>query len=895
MTLRLRIRMIPVIGMLLAVGPAFVTSLYAQTEGSSTQTEASSVRIMSYNIYRGGTQRGQPLSQTVKVIQEAKADIVGIQETRSSSGVNTKKLAELLGWNYYVNPRNKVILTRYEIVEEKRDGVKVKLPAGQEAYIFNLHLASNPYQPYQLLSIQPKWHKHKDTPFIKTEAEAIAGARKARGKEISALLSQIRNLPDKETPVFVVGDFNEPSHLDWTAAAADSGRHPIKVAYPNSLEMAKAGFADAWRTIHPDEMKKPGFTWSPMYKPDDPTTHHDRIDFVYFKGKSVKVNDAKVIGESKENADIIVSPYPSDHRALVTTFTVSNQTKSGKLTALEAKEMSYKSSADESKQPAMFYAPASETSVPLIVALHTWSGNYKQKSHKVIEQWCIKQGWAYIPPDFRGPNNRPEATGSKLVVADIASAVEYAKKTTNIDNSAIYLVGTSGGGYTSLVMAGHHPEIWAGVSAWVPISDLSAWHAQGKHVDALVASCGGAPGDNPAVDAEYASRSPITYLKKAKRTPLQISAGIRDKIVPISHSLFAFNEVVAVKDRLSDEDIHFFIEKRKVPPKLQPKLSDPTYGKNQPLFQRASGNATVTIFDGGHELVATAAIAWIQQVHNEKKKRNKPNISAAADQGSATKFRVVAYNVACGQWATPEQIAEMFKPLNPDVVLLNEAPKANPGKKVKDWSLRVAEALDLNYVHVGTVSSANHKAPQWGDVTGDYGGKFKSILSRTPLSEGRDILVEGSGWKRASAVRVETEIGGRKFAIYSLHLPGFAHHKKQPTSPDAWKGSKHKALSDHINAEDASYDIIVGGDFNEWTDGLVMKSLSKTTKLKNVITERSIDHILYSTATPIKVLTAKRDWGPKNQNTKNEKADGCLSDHPWVWCELEISARTSSK
>ncbi|MBT4886919.1 MAG: hypothetical protein HON07_06860, partial [Planctomycetaceae bacterium] len=206
--------MIPVIGMLLAVGPAFVTSLYAQTEGSSTQTEASSVRIMSYNIYRGGTQRGQPLSQTVKVIQEAKADIVGIQETRSSSGVNTKKLAELLGWNYYVNPRNKVILTRYEIVEEKRDGVQVKLPAGQEAYIFNLHLASNPYQPYQLLSIQPKWHKHKDTPFIKTEAEAIAGARKARGKEISALLSQIRNLPDKETPVFVVGDFNEPSHLD---------------------------------------------------------------------------------------------------------------------------------------------------------------------------------------------------------------------------------------------------------------------------------------------------------------------------------------------------------------------------------------------------------------------------------------------------------------------------------------------------------------------------------------------------------------------------------------------------------------------------------------------------------------------------------------------------------
>jgi len=52
-------------------------------------------------------------------------------------------------------------------------------------------------------------------------------------------------------------------------------------------------------------------------------THHDRIDFVYYKGKGVNVTDAKVIGENEENADIVVSPYPSDHRAVVATFTLS--------------------------------------------------------------------------------------------------------------------------------------------------------------------------------------------------------------------------------------------------------------------------------------------------------------------------------------------------------------------------------------------------------------------------------------------------------------------------------------------------------------------------------------------------------------------------------------------
>ena len=260
-----------------------------------------------------------------------------------------------------------------------------------------------------------------------------------------------------------------------------------------------------------------------------------------------------------------------------------------------------------------------------------------------------------------------------------------------------------------------------------------------------------------------------------------------------------------------------------------------------------------------------------------------------AEKGGITKLRVLAYNVACGQWATPEQIAEVLKPLNPDIVLLSEVPKANRRKKVKDWSRRLGEALGLAHVTVGMVSSANHKAPTWGDVTGNYGGKFKSVLSRTPLTAGKDFLPEGSGWARASAFRVETEINGRKFALYSLHLPGFAHHKRQPTEFAAWEGSKQKALADHINAEKKSFDVIVGGDFNEWTDGLVMQSLLKETKMKNATQEKSIDHILYSTRSSIKLLETGRDWGPKNQNKDNKKAEGCLSDHPWVWCELEIS------
>ena len=304
-------------GILFALVMVVVVPLHAQAE-------AASLRVMSYNLHRGGVvMLKQPLSQTAKAIQLAKADIVGVQETRSPRGDKLEELANLLGWNHDMG-KGSNILTRYEIVEPLYRGVKVKLDSGRHAYIFNVHLSSHPYQPYQLLEIRPRWHKHtNDLTFIKTEAEAIEWANKARGAEIAKVLRQIKSLPDKKTPVFVVGDFNEPSHLDWTEAAAKAGRHPIKVEYPNSLAMKKAGFSDAYRTLYPDEMKNPGYTWSSFYKFDDPTTHHDRIDFVYFKGSGLTVKDIRIVGENKKDADIVISPYPSDHRAVVATLELS--------------------------------------------------------------------------------------------------------------------------------------------------------------------------------------------------------------------------------------------------------------------------------------------------------------------------------------------------------------------------------------------------------------------------------------------------------------------------------------------------------------------------------------------------------------------------------------------
>jgi len=286
----------------------------------------------------------------------------------------------------------------------------------------------------------------------------------------------------------------------------------------------------------------------------------------------------------------------------------------------EINRIKYISSADSTAQPALFYAPKTKKPAPLLVALHTWSGNYLQRMSIPYAQWCIDKGWVFIHPNFRGPNRKPQATGSELVVADIISAVDYAKTHANVDSTRIYLIGASGGGYTALLMAGRAPDIWAGVSAWASITSLKDWYFECRsfkcsHADDIVKSCGGPPGTSPAIDLQYSKRSPITYLEKAVHPPLDINTGINDGHhsggVSVSHSLRAFNLVALEKDRISEGDIKYFVEKAQVPPHLKKQLNDPTYGEKPPLFRRTSGRARVTIFNGGHEIVYGAALSWL--------------------------------------------------------------------------------------------------------------------------------------------------------------------------------------------------------------------------------------------------------------------------------------------
>ncbi len=283
----------------------------------------------------------------------------------------------------------------------------------------------------------------------------------------------------------------------------------------------------------------------------------------------------------------------------------------------------FTSTADGSEQDAILILPESAGSsnkpIPIVVSLHSWSADMNQRN--ALERLVHERGWIYLFPNFRGVNQTPQACGSLLAQQDILDAVDWVSDHHNVDSSRVYLTGSSGGGHMTLLMAARYPKRWRAASAWVGISDLAAWHQrhQGtKYGDMLEKCAEGAPGDSPEVDVQYAARSPLTYLASAKQVAIDIAAGVHDGhtgSVPIRHSIEGFNEIAKSNGNVpvSEQEIQQISRQdgRLESPGVGDTGFDPSFGRDYYLRRRA-GSARLTIFEGGHEGIAPAAMAWFE-------------------------------------------------------------------------------------------------------------------------------------------------------------------------------------------------------------------------------------------------------------------------------------------
>lgn len=285
------------------------------------------IKVMSQNIMYGGDdydlQTGEycakldscmeAFHRLRNVIVKSGADVVGLQEPER----NVAKMARLLGW--HASPAAHVI-SRFPIIEPPRANglyVFVAVRPNLVVAVSNVHLSSDPWGPDMVAAGEPL-------------EKVLAAERAFRVRDIRPNLRGLPPLVDQGIPVILTGDFNSPSHLDWTEEVAAVRPNVVKypVRWPVSARLAEAGFVDSYREANPDPVAKMGFTWTPGGPSGSMADYiPDRIDWILHSG-AVSTVDSLIVGEqdapTRASVELAVkAPYPSDHRGVLSTLDVT--------------------------------------------------------------------------------------------------------------------------------------------------------------------------------------------------------------------------------------------------------------------------------------------------------------------------------------------------------------------------------------------------------------------------------------------------------------------------------------------------------------------------------------------------------------------------------------------
>ena len=282
------------------------------------------LRVMSFNVWYGGDQVSLPA--VVEAIRRADADLVAIQEPDG----HLEAIAAAAGYPYVDRRRN--LIARYPLFDSG-NGLRTRAGAapygitaldeehlyawmmvrpGEVVAVANTHLPSDLYGPEAV----------RDGASL---TEVLALEERTRMPSARPLLA-LGTLAATGVPVFLTGDFNTPSHLDWTPAMqtlrGTAVRYPV--VWPVTAALAQAGLRDSYREAHPDPVAKPGLTWTagmphPYVRPNET---RDRIDFIFSAGPTITLSSQLVGEPGAPEVDLAIRPYPSDHRAVVSSFSV---------------------------------------------------------------------------------------------------------------------------------------------------------------------------------------------------------------------------------------------------------------------------------------------------------------------------------------------------------------------------------------------------------------------------------------------------------------------------------------------------------------------------------------------------------------------------------------------
>jgi len=261
--------------------------------------EETELSVLTYNIEYSGDR------STDAVIEDVDADVVGVLESYD----RLPKIAENTAYPYY--NLGLQLLSKYPIHEPSgADGLYalIEVQPGYVVAMFNTHLDYVRYGPRLYRRGMPL-------------ADVLASEDEVRTRSIEVLTPSMQALLKEGYPVFLTGDLNQPSSLDYTEEAVGLREGVTEaIPWPVSETLLDIGMRDTFREIHPDPVEHPGLTHAnPDFKEGG---FGDRIDYLYAGGPSV-TRSSELVGEvGGPDVDREYEPWTSDHRAVLSTFQV---------------------------------------------------------------------------------------------------------------------------------------------------------------------------------------------------------------------------------------------------------------------------------------------------------------------------------------------------------------------------------------------------------------------------------------------------------------------------------------------------------------------------------------------------------------------------------------------
>jgi endonuclease/exonuclease/phosphatase family metal-dependent hydrolase len=292
------------------------------------------LRVLVWNVLHGGNDIEQGPDKALAIIKHLEPDIVLLQESYDIDGDRPLLgawLASELGWHQHqAQSKHLCVLTPLEIeatfFHHQWHGVGARLrdTKGRELIAWSAWLDWRSFITYEL----------RDNPSM-SDVELMAAETKRSDRLLQAreLVTHLRAAGQLEAdvPLLVGGDWNCPSHLDWTVDTARIYKHRRALPLPVSLLMQSAGLTDTFREIYPNPVQHPGITWSPWNraKGDDGTgavQNFERIDRLYLKnpikptgGWTLRPVAGHVVPVVWEDNSIPLNmrAFPSDHGGVV--------------------------------------------------------------------------------------------------------------------------------------------------------------------------------------------------------------------------------------------------------------------------------------------------------------------------------------------------------------------------------------------------------------------------------------------------------------------------------------------------------------------------------------------------------------------------------------------------